>query len=100
MSRSEIKKSNVSEPFPRLSKRSRPTCTDVNLLVRLFRSEIKKSNVSEPFPRLSKRSRPTENDSLFSDRSFAVGNKTLAGAVFFVDVVDVLVATAGKAYED
>lgn len=49
MSRSEIKKSNVSEPFPRLRKRSRPTCTDVNLLVRLFRSEIKKSSVSGPF---------------------------------------------------
>lgn len=66
----------------------------------MSRSEIKKSNVSEPFPRLSKRSRPTEKVSLFLDGSLAVGNKTFAGAVFFVDVVDVLVATAGKAYED
>ena len=65
-----------------------------------YNPEINKSDESEPFPRLSKRSRPTENDSLFSDRSLAVGNKIFACAVFFVDVVDVLVATAGKAYED
>lgn len=100
MSRSEIKKSNVSEPFPRLRKRSRPTCTDVNLLVRLFRSEIKKSSVSGPFPRLSKRSRPTCAGANLFVRLLQVGNKIFAGAVFFVDVVDVLVATAGKAYED
>ena len=62
----EINKSDESEPFQRLSKRSRPTCADVNLLVGLLQ----------------------------------VGNKIFAGAVFFVDVVDVLVATAGKAYED
>ena len=45
----EINKSDESEPFQRLSKRSRPTCADINLLVRLFRSEIKKLSVSGPF---------------------------------------------------